>query len=399
MTPQRLVYLWDADYPWDVRVEKICASATAAGYDVHIVARNRKWRPEVERIAEGTVHRMRPIRWLGQRADALLGFPAFFSPRWIGLLTRVVRETRPSVLIVRDMPLCPTAIYVGRRERVPVVLDMAENYPAMMRKNFEAGRQGPFDYLVRNPRVVAAVERYCLPRVARVLTVVEESAARVERLGVPASRVSVISNTPPCARLEDAPAPARVAGSPLRLVYMGLLEVPRGVAEMLDAIALLRQRGVAVVATIIGGGRDEALFHAQAAALGLGPDVVEFRGYIASHAEALRTVAAADIGVLPHRKSEAWDTTIPNKLFDYMAAGLPVITSDAAPFARIVRETGAGVVFVSRSAASLADAIAGLADPSRRAALAAAGRAAVAARYHWEHDEATLLRVLDEVAA
>jgi glycosyltransferase involved in cell wall biosynthesis len=179
---------------------------------------------------------------------------------------------------------------------------------------------------------------------------------------------------------------------------MGLLEVPRGVAEMLDAIAILRGGGVPVVATIVGGGRDASVFHAQAAALGLGPEVVEFRGYIASHAEALRVVAAADIGVLPHRKSEAWDTTIPNKLFDYMAAGLPVITSDAAPFARIARETGAGVVFESRNPGSLASAIADLAAPARRCALAAAGRAAVAARYHWEHDEATLLQVLDDVA-
>ena len=38
---RRVLYLWNADYPWDVRVEKICRAMTDAGHDVHIVARNR----------------------------------------------------------------------------------------------------------------------------------------------------------------------------------------------------------------------------------------------------------------------------------------------------------------------------------------------------------------------
>ncbi len=395
-----LVYLWDADYPWDVRAEKVCATCTSAGYDVHIVARNRAWRPTRERLAEGIVHRLRPWRWLGRRLDALLSFPAFCNPRWVLHLWRVVRGVRPSVLVVRDLPLCPTAIWVGRWLGVPVVLDMAENYPAMMRKNFEAGRQRPIDYLVRNPAVVARVERYCLPRLDRILVVVEESAARLERLGVPAPRVSLVSNTPPLARVDGRP-PVRAGdqGGPLTLVYVGILEVPRGIADLLEAVALLRSAPQAVRAVVIGTGRDAAVFHARAAELGLTSAEVTFHGHLASHEDVRRLVRSADIGVLPHRVSEAWNTTIPNKLFDYMAAELPVITSDAAPFARIVRETGAGVVFRSRDPASLADAVRAMSDPARRRAFGAAGLAAVRQRYHWEYDARALLAALDSVRA
>src|SRR5512147_419406 len=123
--PLRVVYLWDADYPWDVRVEKICATLASAGHDVHIVARNRARRPLIERLPEGTVHRMPPWRWAGRRLDAALGFPAFFSPRWTGLLDRTVRRVRPDVIIARDLPLAPAAIGVALRHGIPVVLDMA----------------------------------------------------------------------------------------------------------------------------------------------------------------------------------------------------------------------------------------------------------------------------------
>ena len=137
----RIVYLWDADYPWDVRTEKVCAALTAAGHDVVIAARNRGWRAERERLAEGTVRRMRPWRWMGRRMDGILSFPAFFSPRWTGLLAAAVRESDAELVIVRDLPLCPAAIRVARRAGIPVVLDMAENYPAMIKGIWDSGRQ------------------------------------------------------------------------------------------------------------------------------------------------------------------------------------------------------------------------------------------------------------------
>ena len=396
--PLRIVYLWDADYPWDVRTEKICATLTSAGHDVHIVARNRAWRATEERLPEGTVHRMPPWRWAGQRADVLLGFPAFFSPRWRRLLDSVLRRVRPDVLIVRDLPLAPTAIAIARRRHVPVVIDMAENYPAMMQMIFDARRQSMADYLVRNPAAVAAVERYSIARADRVLVVIDEMAERLAHLGVARERIDVVSNTPPRARAVEAPERQRPSpAEPITLVYLGLLEVPRGIAELIDAVALLRDEHTAVRCTIVGTGRDASLFHERARTLGLGPEHVRFLGYV-DRATAMAAVRDADIGVLPHHANEAWNTTIPNKLFDYMAVALPVITSSVAPFARIVRDTGAGDVFDAGDARSLAAAIRRLGPADVRLARGSAGRRAVLDRFHWEHDTAVLLRALDLAA-
>lgn len=392
---RRIVYVWDADYPWDVRVEKTCRALTEAGHDVHIVARNRQWSPTTERLPEATVHRMPPWRWAGQRADAALGFPAFFSPRWRRLIARVVREVSADLIIARDLPLCPTAIHVGRRFGIPVILDMAENYPAMMRAIWETGRDRPVDYLIRNPRFVEMVERYCLKHVDHVIVVVEESAERVMRLGVPPSAVTVISNTPPASRVRSVASERQHHVGPLEVVYMGNVEVARGLLESLDAVAELRNAGHDVRLRVIGRGRDDALVRAHAASLGLGPAAVEFLGYVESHSQALAIVAASDVGLLPHRKCEAWDTTIPNKLFDYMALGLPVASSDAAPCERILRETGAGHVFRSGDAASLAAVLQQLIEPAARDRAGGLGRSAVLDRYNWETDSDILMRVMD----
>ena len=107
-----IVYVWDADYPWDVRTEKVCIALTAAGHTVTIVARNKAWSATTERLHEGTVRRMPPWRLLGRKLDNALGFPAFFNPRWIRLVDRTCNEVDADLIVIRDLPLCATAIAV-----------------------------------------------------------------------------------------------------------------------------------------------------------------------------------------------------------------------------------------------------------------------------------------------
>ncbi|HEV2643964.1 MAG TPA: glycosyltransferase, partial [Candidatus Elarobacter sp.] len=337
----RCLYVWDSEYPWDVRAEKTCQSLTDAGFSVHIVARNRHRHALVEDRDEGTVHRMRPWRRTGAAVDAALSFPAFFNPRWLRLIAGTARAIGARVIIARDLPLCPTAIHVGRKLGVPVVLDMAENYAAMMRDLWRSGRAGPMDYFIRNPAAVRAIEAYCLLRVDHIFTVVEESTERLRQLGVPADRITVVSNTPPVRRAREA-APKTGTGRPLEIVYLGLLELPRGVGDLIDAMGeLQRRRPADFRATVIGYGRDSEILERQARTLGLGPDMLRFAGRL-PYADALELVRKADIGVIPHHATECWNTTIPNKLFDYMSLGLPVVSSDALPCARVLAETGAG---------------------------------------------------------
>jgi glycosyltransferase involved in cell wall biosynthesis len=392
--------VWDAEYPWDVRAEKTCLSLTEAGHDVHIVARNRTRLPISECLPEATVHRMPPWRWAGP-LDAGLSFPAFFSPRWRSLISSVVREVNADVIFVRDLPLCPTAISVGKREHVPVVLDLAEHYPAMMRAIWETGQHRPLDWLVRNPRTVERVERYCIANVDHIITVADEMSDRLVRLGVAPSRITRVSNTP---ILNEFASESRSATSsvtskppqPIRLVYLGLLEVVRGINEILDAVASLRGHHPRVSLLLIGSGRDERLFRDRAASLGLGEGDVEFAGYV-PYASAMRRVASADIGVLPLHRNEHMDTTEPNKLFDYMSVGLPVITSNTIPSARIIRAEHAGLVFEAGDAASLAEAIVSLSDAGKRTEMGANGRVAVKRFYNWKHDSQQLLKAVESV--
>ena len=393
MTARRLrvLYVWDADYPWDVRTEKVCLALVEGGHQVAIAARNLQGRPGRETRPEGTVERIAAGPALVRR---WLSFPAFFNPIWLRHLTQVIRRHAVDLIMVRDLPLAPTALAASRR-RIPVILDMAENYPAMIRDIWTDGRQGPLDIMVRNPALVAAVERRVLGRADHVLTVVEESRQRVVALGVPGDRVSVVSNTPPRDRAA-VPHP-REPGEPLRIVYLGLMEKHRGLACTLDAAAALKREGVRFRLELVGDGRDYEYVRGYSAALGLTEEHAIFHGRL-PHQAAIDLVARAHVGLVPHEARESWNTTIPNKLFDYMAAGLAVVTSDAAPAARIVRETAAGLVFRSGDWQHLAEKIRRCEDVIVWNAFRRAGQEAIRTRYNWESDSRVLLDVVSAVA-
>ena len=392
----RVCKIWDGDYPWDVRVEKVARSLTEAGHEVHLVARNRQRRPERERLSEAEVYRLKPWPLLGKRLDDATMFPAFFNPRWLRAINETARVSRADLILVRDLPLAPTAIWAGRKLGIPVVLDMAENYPAMLRGRVELGVHGPGDVLLRNAAAAAAVERWVLARIDHVLVVVEESRDRVRALGVPADRITVVSNTPSLSRLEALAPKEHDSNKSLELIYLGLLEAPRGIGVMLEALARSRRAGISARLTILGDGRERPVFESRAKELGLDETSVRFLGRL-PYADAVQLLQRADVGVIPHVASEHWNTTIPNKLFDYMAGGLAVLTSDAKPAARIVRQTRAGVVFRDRDVKDCADAIHKLADAGFRASCGQQARASVATLYNWDLDSARMLDAVDRV--
>jgi glycosyltransferase involved in cell wall biosynthesis len=229
--------------------------------------------------------------------------------------------------------------------------------------------------------------------------VVEESRDRLVGMGTLPQRIEVVSNTPSLSRLDGPNHSTKRLQTGLEVVYLGLMEVARGVGLLVEAAYRLRSAPVPVRIRLIGGGRDLELFRDQARRLGVLNREVEFAGFVPSHQNALAMVATADVGAIPHLPNEWANTTIPNKLFDYMAAGLAVLTSDAIPCARIVRETGAGEIFHAPDVEGLVGALLRLVDPAVRAGMGEAGIRGIRERYNWQADSTVLLSAVESTIA
>jgi glycosyltransferase involved in cell wall biosynthesis len=393
---RRVLHIWYADYPWDVRVQKVIVGLQQRGWSVDVVARNKRNLADEETVDGAVIHRLRSIRFLSRSLNGLLSFPAFLNPRWIKHIWRIARQTKPDVLLVRDLPLAPAVIWVGRLLRTPVVLDMAEDYPGLLRALWETRVAKPLDLLVRNPTLASFVERWVLRRVDGVVCVIEESAARVRSLGVPEAKITVVRNTP---MTIDVPSNLRNnqdAGEALLIAYLGLIERHRGVHDLIRAVAECRKRNWQVKLVVVGDGVGLPEIQALATELGVLGHGVELLGRLENR-RALEVIAKANVGAIPHVPCAAWNSTIPNKLFDYMSLGLPVLASDVPPVQRIVIQEACGVCYRSGDIMHLMSKIEELRSRSARARMAEAGIAAVTERYNWMKDSERLDAALRHV--
>jgi len=109
-------------------------------------------------------------------------------------------------------------------------------------------------------------------------------------------------------------------------------------------------------------------------------------------------MARADVGVIPHYVTDSWNSTIPNKLFDYMLAGLPVVVSDTRPTARIVRAERCGEVFRDRDVEDLTRCLLALGDQAVRREMGRRGREAVQRHFNWDVDGQRLLDAVETAA-
>jgi len=395
--------VWDSEYPWDVRVEKVCRVLADAGHRVELVCRNRSNLPAVEEHPALRIHRM-PFRasWPGS-IERLSSFPAFFSPRWYRLLTRTFAATGVDVIVSRDLPLAPLALAVGRRLRRPVIVDVAEHYPGLVADLFNWHDFRLANLVIRNPLLTTMVERLTLPRADGIWVVVDEMAQRLAGLGVDRGRITLVSNTPLPNRLalaaEGAAAqPDRSPNDPLRLVYLGNVERSRGLAVVVEAISRLERQpsdGLALTLDVFGDGTGYQSLVEQVQRLELGHRITIHGRQ--PYERVLQQLGRYDVGVIPHHATDHWNYTVQNKLFDYMSASLAVVVSEMPPAVRIVREDEAGTWFADRDPDDLIRALARVREPGERVRMGMAGRRAVETQYNWSFDGTRLVESVERL--
>lgn len=360
-------------YPPDIRIAKEAKVLLGDGHEVFLLCTDKDGKPPAEKVDGVEVRRYgRPGR-IASKVSAAVNYATWRSPAWEREIARFVRENGIEALHVHDLPAVASAVAVARKAGIPVVADMHENYPAAITFWDRKG----LPKLLQTPARYRAYERRILPVVDRVVAVVDEARDRIIALGAKPERVVVFTNVD-----EDAPADARWAPdrSTFTIAYAGGFGPHRGLETLARAFVSVRERVPNARLLLMGAGDGESALRELVVALGISDDT-EFTGWIGL-AEMRRRLAAASVGVVPHERNEHTDSTVPHKLFQYMAMGLPLVVTDCAPLKRIVEETGAGRVARSGDPASLAEAIVQLADENAAEEVSRRGIEAVERRYN-----------------
>lgn len=391
----RIGFLWHCVYPWDVRLEKIAGACIEAGHTVCMVTKGKRDLADAETVSQAEVVRVfAPSASWPAWVAKIANYPLFLNPAWRAAALKTFREKQVDVIVVRDLPLALLGVWVGEALNKPVILDMAENYPAAL-----VAYQNPIykPFLFGNAWLPRKYEQLCLKRLRHVFVVAEEQRQRLLAVGTDPDRITLVGNTPTAGFVNSCGANGNGHHAPdhLELLYVGKLDVHRGVDLLLRAMPVLRRDFPALQLTLVGDGKHKDQLVALSQELGLGYSVV-FPGWVKWN-RITDFIQASTVCVIPHLKSEHTETTLPNKLFDYMALSKPVVASDCRPLQQIIDDRDCGLTFRSGSVESLAAALRSLLLDPAREQKGKNGRRAIEQEYNWEVDKQRLLDVIENV--
>jgi glycosyltransferase involved in cell wall biosynthesis len=236
-----------------------------------------------------------------------------------------------------------------------------------------------------------ALETHCMATADLVVTLGEAMRDEITGRGVPADKVIIVPNGVSGEFLKPLPdgsalrARLGIGEGEFAVGLVSSLVAHEGIGTLLEAVKILRDRGVPARALIVGDGPERGALQRCAAELGL--DAI-FTGRVPM-AEVRSYHAVLDAFVVPRTPDRVCQLVTPLKPVEAMASGLPVVVSGVQALGEIITDGVTGMWFPPGDARALADRLQLLAgDPDLRRSLGENARAWVAKDRTWEHNAA-----------
>jgi glycosyltransferase involved in cell wall biosynthesis len=356
---------------FDVRVfRKECVSLARAGYEVTLVAQGTR-----EETVQGV--RIVPLRPPRSRVARLVGTAL---EAW-----RRAWRVDADLYHFHDPELVPGGLWLRGRGR-RVVYDAHEDAPRdIATRDYLPGATGRL-----MAGVFERVEDHAAARFSALVAATPAIGERFERLN---PRTVVVNNYPITDELSvmgRGPWSAR----PNRIAYVGGIAAERGLCEMVEAMPRVSPSLGARLELVGTFSSPEDRLRASRLE---GWGQVEERGEL-TRGEVAEVLGRVRAGLVLFHPLPNNLRAQPNKLFEYMSAGLPVIASDFPLWRELVLGSGCGLVVDPLDPRAIAGAIeCVLTRPAEAEAMGRRGREAVETRYNWALEERKLLALYEDL--
>lgn len=319
------------DLSSDQRVHKVCTSLHEEGYEVHLVGRQLKDSVPLKR--DYATHRMH----LYFTSGAL--FYAFYNIRlFLFLIFRKI-----DIVHANDLDTLLANYLISKIKGIPIVYDSHEYFTGVPEIQDRPTVK----------KVWTKLENWIFPKLKHVFTV-NDSIAELYHQDY-SIRPHVMRNIPFQKELPSPISRGSITDDPTKkiLVLQGAgINVDRGAEELLEALVHLDN----YLLMIIGTGDVIDVLKARAAQPDL-KDKVQFMGRL-PYEEMMRYTQVADAGLTLDKDTNInYKFSLPNKVFDYIRAGIPVISSNIIEIKNIVDQYEVGTIIPNHEPLVMAETI------------------------------------------
>ncbi|MGL4396201.1 MAG: glycosyltransferase family 4 protein [Hyphomicrobium sp.] len=393
-------YAQEPGSPGGTRHYALAKALTAHGWRMSIIAASTEHKTRRQRLADGETSRLQmvdgvPFLWLKARLYA--GNGADRVRNMMDYTARVLqaRNTaaldRPDAIIGSSVH--PFAAWAGRRLarrfKVPFLFEVRDLWPQTLIDMGRLKSSSPAAYAMRRLELSLANDA------ARLIVLMPSADTYYAAHGVDVGKIVWIPNGADLSLFPE-PAPPAPHDDVFTLMYFGAHGEANGLDTLLDAMKLVAARNLTprIRLRLIGDGPEKARLMARAA--GDAMSCVTFEDAVPRH-EIPPLAASADAFVFHLLDLPVFKYGISsNKLFDFMAAGRPIVFACGSSN-NPVAQAEAGITVPPMDAARMADAIARLAamPPDQRHRMGLSGRRHVEQNYAVETLAKTLAGTLN----
>jgi glycosyltransferase involved in cell wall biosynthesis len=254
----------------------------------------------------------------------------------LGMLPATIRMERPHVVVGSSPHLLAalSAWVISVRYRVPFLLEIRDLWPDTL---VQMGLTNP---VIIKP--LGLIERFLYRRARLIFVLTEGIGHGVETKGVGREKIVFLPNASMRPMQIDDTERERTRreygwGDQVIVMYAGAHGPANDLGQVVSAAReLARETSIRFV--FVGDGPTKHHVMEQAAGL----INVSFLDPVPK-SEVFQLMRAADIGILSLRQTKVFEGARPNKLFDYMASGLPVVSTIGGEVAKVLDEAGAGI--------------------------------------------------------
>ncbi len=351
--PTRIGMISDNTYPPDPRVKYEAEALIDDGFEVHLFSLSYKSKlPEIEIIHGIHVHRYNASRLIYKASALAHTFPFF---RWLVApkVRRFIQKVNPDALHVHDMVLAETVFQINKKLNLPLVLDLHENRPEIM-KVYKHVNQFPGNILIRPNRWHKKEQGYINYADKIVVVTGEARDHYLQHNDRKAEDFIIIPNAGPVevGSKIDPEDFAHLDGF-FNLLYFGDTSIRRGLPVVFKAMALVKAECQDLRLIIVGMSSDDAELKSMAEALEVS-HLIFWEGW-QSPEKLPDYIRHSKVGLCPFRRNLHHDTTYSNKMFQYMQMGLPVVASDCRAQKKVILDNEIGVIYQDGDEKALAD--------------------------------------------
>lgn len=356
------------DLVTDQRVDRVCNTLTDMGFLVTLVGRERRRSLSLQ-----------PRRYRMERMRLCFGSGPFFYAEYNIRLFIKLLFGRMDILLSNDLDTLPANYLVSRLRGKELVYDSHEYYtetPELVNRKRVQG-------------IWRAIEKGILPRLRHMYTV-NESIARLYREQYNAD-VKVVRNLPYRKAYERA-ASRQELGLPVDqkiiLLQGAGINIQRGTEEMVDAMQYIE----GAIFVIIGGGDVLDQLKSRVREKNLESKVMFIPKM--PFEELYRFTVHADLAVTLDKDTNInYRYSLPNKLFDYIQARVPVLASDLVEIRKVVEEYGIGKIIDTHEPRAIAAAVQEMLSNNAQYEIWKENLSFAAEKLCWENEEKALTQI------